>query len=46
MIFSAKNADVAAILATGLKFVEKTKTVGITVDKKTGAVLRLMGDDG
>jgi len=46
MIFSAKNSDVAAILATGLKFVEKSKTVGVTVDKKNGATLRLMGDDG
>ena len=47
MKFSAKNSDLAAFLAKGLKFTEKCKSVGIIVDKKSNnAVLRLLDESG
>lgn len=46
MKFSAKSSDLAAVLASGLKMVDKTKSVGILADKKNGTTLRLMDDTG
>src|SRR5271154_78114 len=46
MKFSSKNLDLAATFAKGQKFVEKAKSVGIIVDKKNGATIRLMDDSG
>jgi hypothetical protein len=47
MIFSAQNKDISALLVTGKRFVEKSKSIGVKVDKKTNiATLRLLDDTG